>query len=60
MLQNQCKGTDFSPNNQKKTQKKSKICYIFLILAGFAMQKYQNLPRLKSATTNTYIIQEYL
>ena len=22
MLQNHCKGTDFSPNNQKKTQKK--------------------------------------
>lgn len=23
MLQNHCKGTDFSPNNQKKTQKKT-------------------------------------
>ena len=32
MLQNHYKGTDFSPNNQKKTQKKSQTCHIFLIL----------------------------
>ncbi len=31
-----------------------------MTLADFAMQKYQNLPRLKSATIDTYIIQEYL
>lgn len=34
MLQNHCKGTDFSPNNQKKTQKKSQTCHIFLIWIG--------------------------
>ena len=32
MLQNRFKGTDFSPNNQKKTQKKSHTCYIFFDL----------------------------
>ena len=30
MLQNHCKGTDFSPNNQKKTQKKITNLMIFL------------------------------
>ena len=35
MLQNHCKGTDFSPNNQKKTQKKSQTCHIFLIRTAF-------------------------
>lgn len=30
MLQNHCKGTDYSPNNQKKTQKNHKLV-IFLI-----------------------------
>ena len=29
MLQNHCKGTDFSPNNQKKTQKKHKLATFF-------------------------------
>ena len=32
MLQNRRKGTDFSLNNQKKTQKKSQTCYIFFDL----------------------------
>ena len=36
MLQNRYKGTDFSPNNQKKTQKKPHPCYIFLILDYFS------------------------
>ena len=31
MLQNHCKGTDFSPNNQKKTQKKNHKLATFLI-----------------------------
>ncbi len=39
MLQNRCKGTDFSPNNQKKTQKKSQTCDIFLIWIDYGMQK---------------------
>ena len=41
MLQNHYKGTDFSPNNQKKTQKKSQTCNIFLISIGYRMQKWQ-------------------
>ena len=31
MLQNHCKGIDFSPNNQKKTHKMFHCCCIFLI-----------------------------
>ena len=30
MLQNHCKGIYFSPNNQKKTQKKSQTCNFFI------------------------------
>lgn len=43
MLQNHRKGTDFSTNNQKKTQKKSQTCHIFLIRIGYRMQKWQSL-----------------
>lgn len=32
MLQNHYKVMNFSPNNQKKTQKKSQTCYIFFDL----------------------------
>jgi len=35
MLQNHCKVMNFSPNNQKKTQKNSQACYIFLIWTTF-------------------------
>ena len=33
------KGTDFSPNNQKKTQKKSRTCYVILILIDHTILK---------------------
>ena len=35
MLQNHCKGIYFSPNNQKKTQKKSQTWWFFLIRIAF-------------------------
>ena len=35
MLQNHYKGTDFSPNNQKKTQKKSQTWWFLLIRIAF-------------------------
>lgn len=34
MLQNHSKGMNFPPDNQKKTQKKSQTCHIFLIWIG--------------------------
>lgn len=41
MLQYHYKGADFSPDNQKKIQKKSQTCYFFLILIGYGMQNWQ-------------------
>ena len=41
MLQNRCKGIYFSPNNQKKTQKKLQTCHIFLFWIGYGMRKLQ-------------------
>jgi hypothetical protein len=39
MLQNRCKDIKFSPNNQKKTQKKSQTWCFFFILLGL---QYKN------------------
>ena len=36
MLQNQCKGMIFNPDNQKKTQKKSQTWWFFLIGIDYA------------------------
>ena len=53
MLQNHCEGINFSLNNQKKTQKISQTCHIFLIWLGIECRNhkhshYQNLPILSS------------
>ena len=53
MLQNHYKGINFSLNNQKKTQKISQTCHIFLFLVGIECRNhkhshYQNLPILSS------------
>ena len=49
MLQNHCEGINFSLNNQKKTQKISQTCHIFLIWLGIECRNHkhrhaQNLP----------------
>lgn len=41
MLQNHYQGIYFRPNNQKKTQKKSQTCHIFLFWIGYGMRKLQ-------------------
>lgn len=42
MLQNRCKGTKFSPNNQKKTQKNHKHSD-FLYFAWLYMEEGRNI-----------------
>ena len=44
MLQNHCKGIYFSPNNQKKTQKKSQTWWFFLIRAGYTWKSEDIYP----------------
>ena len=50
MLQNHCKGTDFSPNNQKKTQKNHELATFFdfgwVWNAEMAIKRYmeKNMP----------------
>ena len=63
MLQNHCKGTDFSPNNQKKTQKKITNLINFLDLdwlwnAEMAKMRHAIYAFLKSETCLTNLLSE--